>query len=154
MAIIHLMSSKPTDLLNPETSVLIVDDSSDYSQVLQRILHNGLGYTSVVTIPSLDEAYRMITSSPDRFSMIFLDYHFPNGETGSSLIERLKEQGLLDSRVAFFVTAEPAVQKAIEVNDHGLAGVVIKPFNVEKLRALIQRVDRGLQMDRENEEFP
>lgn len=148
------MNRKPVDLLNSATSVLIVDDSPDYSHVLQRILHNGLGYASVVTAATPDEAYRMIAEDPELFSMMFLDYHFPNGETGASLIQRLKENDLLDGRVAFFVTAEPAIQKAIEVNDNGLAGVVIKPFSVEDLRALIVRVDRTLRMDRASEDGP
>jgi len=51
------MKEKPFNILLPETSILIVDDSVDYSQVLRRILQNGMGYESVVTVSSIEEAY-------------------------------------------------------------------------------------------------
>ena len=142
------MNEKPETILNPNTSILIVDDSEDYAQVLRRILHNGMGYSSVVTSSSIEEAYKLIADAPEQFSMLFVDYHFPNGHTGNELLDRLKTENLLDGKVTFFSTAEPAVQKAIEATNNGLAGVVIKPFNGDKLRHLIERADRDLQMER------
>jgi DNA-binding NtrC family response regulator len=111
-----------------------------------------MGYKSVVSVPTLDEAYDLLCNCGEQFPVLFLDYHFPNGRTGAELLERLKAKNLLDGRVTFFITAEPAVQKAIEANMNGLAGVVSKPFNVDRLNTLISRVDRDLQMERESQE--
>lgn len=142
------MTDKPESILTPDTSILIVDDSSDYAQVLRRILQNGMGYHSVVTISSIEEAYNLIAEAPNQFSMLFVDYHFPNGHTGSQLLDRLKSEDLLEGRVTFFITAEPAVQKAVEATNNGLAGVVIKPFDRDQLKLLIERAERDLRMER------
>jgi len=144
------MTEKVTSILTPDTSILIVDDCAEYAQVLKRILEKGLGYHSVQTITSVDEAYQLIARDPDQFSILFVDYHFPNGDTGSRLLEKLKGKNLLANRVTFFITAEPAVQQAIDATKNGLAGVVIKPFNREQLKTQIERADRDRFMESES----
>lgn len=136
-------------LLNPKNEVLIVDDSADYSSVLKRFLSQGIGFESVTVAPTLAEAHRLVAENPTRFSMFFLDYHFPNGETGGDLIDRLKRDGLFTGQVAFFITAEPAIEKAIEANHMGISGVVIKPFNSKKLTTLLEQVSRARELDDE-----
>ena len=142
------MTDKHTSILHRDTSILIVDDSEDYAQVLRRILQNGLGYTSVVTLSSIEAAYDVLSTAPEQFSMLFVDYHFPNGETGTQLIDRLKHENLLGDTVTFFITAEPTVQKAVEATSNGLMGVVIKPFNREQLQQQIRRADHDIDLER------
>lgn len=143
----------PSDIRSPETSILVVDDSADYALVLRRILQTGMGYRSVEIFSSIDAAYEAIASAPERFPVLFVDYHFPNGRTGAELLEKLRRKDLLHDKVAFFITAEPAIQKAIEANSNGAYGVVVKPFNTDHLKKLIERVDRSLKMELQQSEI-
>jgi two-component system chemotaxis response regulator CheY len=142
----------PHDIRSPETSILVVDDCPDYALVLRRILQTGMGYRSVEIFSTIDAAYDAIAKTPERFPVLFVDYHFPNGRTGAELLERLRQKNLLQDKVAFFITAEPAIQKAIEANSNGAYGVVVKPFNSDQLEKLIERVDRTLKMELEQSE--
>lgn len=138
---------RPTTITTPETSIIIVDDTQDYAQILSRILKRGMGYQNVESFGSMEAAFEAISNEPERFPVLFLDYHFPNGKTGTELLEKLREHDLLEGRLVFFITAEPAVQKVIEANHNGAVGVIVKPFSSQALENLLQRVEHTLKLE-------
>ena len=146
------MSDKLTSILKPETSVLIVDDSKDYSLVLERILASGLGYKEIVKVDTTQEAYAQLKDHPEKFDLLFIDYHFPDGTSGKDLVQTLQQQGMLEHKITFWITAEPDLEKAKEAVEVGLAGVVVKPFDRKQLRSQLERVERDLQMAAISEE--
>jgi DNA-binding NtrC family response regulator len=138
---------RPKTITSPETSIIIVDDTQEYAHILSRILQKGMGYKQVESFSSMEDAYDAISNEPDRFPIVFLDYHFPNGKTGTELLGKLRQNDLLDGRLVFFITAEPAVQKAIEANHNGAVGVIVKPFSTQALENLIKRVEHTLKLE-------
>lgn len=132
-----------------QRSVLIVDDNVQYSQVLKMILGAGFGIKDVTTVDNLKEAYQMISGAPGRFNMLFVDFHFPDGENGGDLLARLKTEHLLDNKVAFLVTAEPTVDNQRQAQMAGAKGVVAKPFDRKHLQELLAKVEREAQMGEE-----
>ena len=127
-------------------SVLIVDDNVQYSQVLKMILGAGFGMKDVTTVDNLREAYHLISTQPERFQMLFVDFHFPDGENGGDLLTKLQKANLLKDKVAFLVTAEPTVDNQRQAQMAGAKGVVAKPFDRKHLKELLDKVSREQQL--------
>jgi len=144
-----MTSEKPTaGLIDSAAQVLIVDDNVQYIQVLKRILQNGLGYVNVTAVESTKKAFELINQDPQRFKLLFVDYHFPGGETGIKLLERLREAHLLSNKVAFLVTAEPSMENLKQAMAVGAKGIVAKPFDSVELRKQIEKAERAIAVEK------
>ena len=128
----------------PQTSVLIVDDNVQYAGMLKRILGNAFGYQDVCMVEDIGAAYTLISSSPERFQLLFIDYNFPNGVTGGELLERLQKDEMLRGRVAFLITADPTIENMKQAMAAGAQGVVAKPFNREDLKSKLRDAERSI----------
>ncbi len=141
------MSTEPTTITAPGTSILIVDDNPQFSGLLQRILKAGFGYQDVTAVASTQAAYELITHDPERFKMLFVDYHFPEGTTGGELLQQLQSHALLGNKIAFLITSEPTPDNQKEAQRAGAKGVVAKPFDRDKIRSQLEKVERALQLE-------
>jgi DNA-binding NtrC family response regulator len=145
-------SDKKGAACHPSASILIVDDNLQYTQVLRRMLEGALGYSQITSVDNPSEAFELITRQPERFQVLFVDYHFPNGESGGGLLQRLKEAALLSDKAAFLITADPTVENMKEALSYGALGVVAKPFDRDELRRQLNKVKRSAELD-EGEAF-
>lgn len=138
---------KPDNEKQPETSILIVDDNPQFAGLLRRILDAGFGYKDITLMHSLEEAYRAISSDPEKFSMLFVDFRFPEGGNGGEFLERLKSKDLLQDKVAFLITSEPTVENQRQAMRAGASGVVGKPFDRASLEQQLSKVRRRIETD-------
>ena len=141
------MTEKLKTIHDPALPILIVDDNVQYTQVLKRILEKALGYSSVSSVDSTAAALEMLRSDQGHHRLLFIDYHFPGGETGGRLLERLRQEGLLEGRIAFLITSEPTVENLKQAIAAGAIGVVAKPFDREDLRKQLEKAERALIVD-------
>jgi DNA-binding NtrC family response regulator len=133
-----------TDINNPDTPILIVDDSVQYSQVLSKILKHGFGYQNVTSVDCVEDAELLVEEDPARFRLYFVDYNLPNGRTGGGFLSLLQERKILDEAVAFLITADPTVDNMQEARKAGALGVVAKPFDREELKKQLQKANRAV----------
>lgn len=141
------MALNPDRITDPGLSILVVDDSRQYTMILEKMLRSGFGYENISVVLSVDEGYSLISSGKDRFELLFIDYRFPNGATGGELLERLAAEGHLDDRVAFLITSEPTIENQSQAMKAGAFGVVAKPFDREELKRQIDRAQQRLRTE-------
>lgn len=135
-------------ITDPSTPILIVDDNSQFTQVLRRILESGLGYHNITNVQTTQQAFELISAQPDQFKLLFVDYHFPDGTTGGVLLEHLKAAQLLKDKIAFLITSEPTVDNLKQAVAAGAMGVVAKPFDRVELKKMLDKAERSIIIDR------
>jgi CheY-like chemotaxis protein len=138
------MEKKTTIIDDPTAAVLIVDDSVHYAKVLQRMLGNGLGFSDITVVDNTAAALTLVQENPEKFKILFVDYNFPQGDTGGQFIEKLKAQNLMNGKVVFLITSEPTTENMKQATQAGAAGVVAKPFNSQQLLAQLDKAKRTL----------
>lgn len=141
------MATTLKSISEPNTSILIVDDNPQYTIVLKKILESGFGYRNIRTTDCIDRGYELIATSPQEFSLVFVDYRFPSGKTGGQLLEKLQGAGLLRDRIVFLITSEPSVDIMKQATAAGAIGVVAKPFDREELKRQLEKAERLLKSD-------
>jgi DNA-binding NtrC family response regulator len=134
---------------DPETPILIVDDSTQYTQVLMKILKNVMGYKNITTVDETSKAYDIISSDPEKFRLIFVDFRFPSGQTGGDLLSKLALNSLMKDKVAFLITSEPTLDNVKQASAAGAFGVVAKPFDREQLVKQIDKAERVIAAEKE-----
>jgi CheY-like chemotaxis protein len=130
-----------------ETAVLIVDDSKQYSLVLQTMLKGAFGYTQVLSCEDIDSAYLTMKSAPERFQMLFVDYNFPDGRTGADFLKKLRDDGLIGQKSIFLITADPTDQNFKLAQEFGAVGMVAKPFDRAQLALQLDKAARAKELD-------
>lgn len=138
---------RPKTILAPETPVLVIDDNVQYSRILYRMLEQAFGYKSVTVVDSLAAGYDLLAAPNSAFTLLFVDYRFPNGENGADLIQRLQREGLLQARLAFLITSEPNLDNMKQVLAAGAQGVIAKPFDRAELKRQLEKAERGLTIE-------
>ncbi len=137
------MTEPVDDLSAASTPILIVDDNAQYASVLQKTLSGAFGYNNISTVDDTQTAYALIQSDPGRFKFLFVDYNFPSGDTGASLLRKLSDQGLLEDKVALLITSDPTPENVQEARNAGAIGVVAKPFDRAQLLQQIEKARRA-----------
>ena len=140
------MTSKES-ILDPENSVLIVDDNPQYARILRMMLERTVGFHHVVSVDSTEEGMRLLEADPGKFRLLFVDFHFPDGSTGGDLLEKLQTRGLLKDTKAFLITAEPSINNVKQAQAAGALGVVAKPFDSVELKRQLEKAERARILD-------
>ena len=109
---------------------LIVDDDDGIRWVLSRVLKEQ-GF-EVVEAPDLATAHQAIAEHT--FAIIFLDVFLPDGN-GMQVLE----SGVFDAPV-IMLTAETTFDHAVEAYRAGAMEYLPKPFDLDEVRELIERV--------------
>jgi len=141
------MVSKLTNIDPANTSVLIVDDSRQYSEVLGRLLKGVFGYSDITMVDNTFDAYQLINKEPEKFRLMFVDFNFPRGENGAELLKKLNDSKLMQERVAFLITSEPTLENMTNATSSGALGVVAKPFDRDELKVQIEKAKQRIITD-------
>jgi DNA-binding NtrC family response regulator len=119
---------------------LVVDDDEGIRKTLLRILEKE-GYA----VESVDNGKQAIEASKKwSFNIALIDIKLPDME-GIKLLEKLKDAE--PKMVKIIITGYPSLKSAIEAVNRGANGYVLKPFDVSKLLAMI---DKQLKKQRES----
>ena len=113
--------------------ILVADDEESIRWVLATALA-GEGHT-VEEADSGDAALAKLTG--DEFDLALVDIKMP-GLDGLELLSKVREAGLATPIV--IITAQNTMANAIEATKRGAYDYVTKPFDIEEVRLLVQRV--------------
>jgi len=106
--------------------ILVVDDSPDTLQVVQRNL-TSQGYV-VYTAPGVAEAIGILDSTT--IDLVITDYKMPK-VSGLDLIKYIKEN--LEDTEVMMITGYPTIEGAVEAVKSGAEEYLAKPFTAEEL---------------------
>jgi two-component system response regulator HydG len=124
-------------------NLLIVDDERAIREVCREVAQS-LGFNTVVA-DSAEHAYRMLDSQ--NIDVVLLDLKLP-GAGGLEALHQIGERK--PDAVIVVVTGYGTVQSAVQAMKNGAYDYVTKPFSMEALRLLLDRVAGHLRLKTEN----
>jgi len=130
---------EPANFLN----LLIVDDERAIREACREVAVS-LGFSTYVA-DSAEQASRALESQ--NFDAVLLDLRLP-GAGGLDALRRIKERR--PEAVVVVVTGYGTVQSAVQAMKHGAYDYVTKPFSVDELKLLLERVGSHLKLKSEN----
>ncbi len=122
-------------------TILVVDDSPDTLEVLQRNLESQ-GYR-IYTSPGAVQAIRILKSTP--MDLVITDLKMPEID-GLSLVRHIQEN-FKDTEV-MMITGYPSIEGAVEAVKTGAEEYLAKPFTEEELFSAVRRALDKLHMRR------
>ena len=135
----HLPQIEPANFLN----LLIIDDERSIREACREVAQS-LGYCACVA-DSAEHAYRLLESQ--NFDAILLDLRLP-GVGGMDALRRIRERR--PEAVVIVVTGYATVQSAVQAMKNGAYDYVTKPFSLDELKMLLERVGSHLKLKSEN----
>lgn len=130
---------EPANFLN----LLIVDDERAIREACREVAIS-LGYSAYIA-DSAEQAYRALEAQS--FDAVLLDLRLP-GAGGLDALRRIKERR--PEAVVIVVTGYGTVQSAVQAMKNGAYDYVTKPFSVDELKLLLERVASHLKLKSEN----
>lgn len=124
-------------------NLLIVDDERAIREACREIAVS-LGF-SAFAADSAEQAYRALELQ--NFDAVLLDLRLP-GAGGLDALRRIKERR--PEAVVIVVTGYGTVQSAVQAMKNGAYDYVTKPFSVDELKLLLERVATHLKLKSEN----
>lgn len=124
-------------------NLLIVDDERAIREVCREVAQS-LGFTTTVA-DSAEHAYRQLESQ--NIDLVLLDLRLP-GAGGLEALRQIRSRR--PEAVVILVTGYGTVQSAVQAMKNGAYDYVTKPFSMEELRALLERVSVHLKLKTEN----
>ena len=130
---------EPANFLN----LLIVDDERSIREACREVAHS-LGFSAYIA-ESAEQAYRLLDMQT--FDAVLLDLRLP-GTGGLDALRRIKDRR--PDAVVIVVTGYGTVQSAVQAMKNGAYDYVTKPFSVDELKLLLDRVASHLKLKSEN----
>jgi DNA-binding NtrC family response regulator len=130
---------EPANFLN----LLIVDDERSIREACREVAQS-LGF-SAYAADSAERAFRLLDSQA--FDAVLLDLRLP-GAGGLDALRRIKERR--PEAVVIVVTGYGTVQSAVQAMKNGAYDYVTKPFSLDELKLLLERVASHLKLKSEN----
>lgn len=124
-------------------NLLIVDDERSIREACREVAMS-LGFITHVA-DSAEQAYRLLQTHT--IDAVLLDLRLP-GTGGIEALRQIKIQR--PEAVVIVVTGYGTVQSAVQAMKHGAYEYVTKPFSIEELRLLLERVSNHLKLKTEN----
>ena len=124
-------------------NLLIVDDDRAVREACREVAQS-LGF-NVQAADSAEQAYRMLDSQAT--DAVLLDLRLP-GANGIEALHAIRKHR--PDAVVVVVTGYGTVQSAVQAMKDGAYDYVTKPFSLEELRLLLERVASHLQLKTEN----
>lgn len=124
-------------------NLLIVDDERAIRDACREVAQS-LGFNAQVA-DSAEHAYRMLDSHG--VDVVLLDLKLP-GAGGLEALHKIKSQR--PDAVIIVVTGYGTVQSAVQAMKDGAYDYVTKPFSLDELRLLLDRVSNHLKLKTEN----
>jgi len=128
------------DLLN----LLVVDDERSVRDGCREVAQS-LGFSTFVA-EKAEHAYRVLEAQ--NIDVVLLDMRLPGGASGLEMLQQIKSRKP-DAEV-IVITGYGTVQSAVHAMKLGAYDYVTKPFNLEELRLLLERVAAHLKLASEN----
>ena len=124
-------------------NLLIIDDERSIREACREVALS-LGFIAHVA-DSAEHAYRLLqTQSIDA---VLLDLRLP-GTGGLEVLRQVKSQR--PEALVIVVTGYGTVQSAVQAMKHGAYEYVTKPFSIDELKLLLERVSTQLKLKTEN----
>jgi len=139
VSVFHPTQVESTNFLN----LLIVDDERAIREACREVAQS-LGYNASVA-DSAEHAYRMLDTQ--NIDAVLLDLKLP-GTGGLQALHQIRERR--PDAVVVVVTGYGTVQSAVQAMKNGAYDYVTKPFSMEELRLLLDRVSSHLKLKSEN----
>lgn len=130
---------QPANFLN----LLIVDDERSIREACREVAQS-LGFNSFVA-DSAEHAFRVLETQA--IDGVLLDLRLP-GAGGLEALRRIKERR--PEAVVVVITGYGTVQSAVQAMKNGAYDYVTKPFSVDELKLLLERVSSHLRLKTEN----
>src|SRR5437879_763835 len=130
---------EPANFLN----LLIIDDERAIREACREVAIS-LGYSACIA-DSAEQAYRALEAQS--FDAVLLDLRLP-GAGGLEARRCIRERR--PEAIVVVVTGYGTVQSAVQAMKHGAYDYVTKPFSVDELKTLLERVRGHLKMKSEN----
>jgi DNA-binding NtrC family response regulator len=124
-------------------NLLIVDDDRAVREACREVARS-LGFNAQVA-DSAEQAYRMLDSQAT--DAVLLDLRLP-GANGIEALHAIRKHR--PDALVVVVTGYGTVQSAVQAMKDGAYDYVTKPFSLEELRLLLERVAAHLQLKTEN----
>ncbi|HLK33435.1 MAG TPA: sigma-54 dependent transcriptional regulator [Terriglobales bacterium] len=124
-------------------NLLIVDDERSIREACKEV-GQILGFNSFVA-DSAEHAYRTMEAQP--IDVVLLDLKLP-GAGGLEALHHIKSQR--PDVVVVVVTGYATVQSAVQAMKDGAYDYVTKPFSLDELKLLLERVNTHLKLKSEN----
>src|SRR4051794_39851029 len=131
---------EPANFLN----LLIVDDERAIREACREVALS-LGFSAAIA-DSAEQAYRALDMQ--NFDAVLLDLRLQAGSGGLEALRRIKERR--PDAVVIVVTGYGTVQSAVQAMMNGAYDYVTKPFSVDELKLLLERVASHLRLKSEN----
>lgn len=123
----------------PINNILVADDEESMRWVLSKALKKK-GF-SVDLARDGDEALRYIKTNT--YDLAILDIKMP-GLSGLELLDRVRE--LKSDLLVVIMTAEASMKNAVEAMKRGAYDYLTKPFDLDVIDAIIEKVNRAREM--------
>ncbi len=136
----NLGETARADLLN----LLIVDDERSVRDGCREVAQS-LGFSTFVA-EKAEHAYRVLEAQ--NIDVVLLDMRLPGGASGLEILQQIRSRKP-DAEV-IVITGYGTVQSAVHAMKLGAYDYVTKPFNLEELRLLLERVAAHLKLASEN----
>jgi DNA-binding NtrC family response regulator len=124
-------------------NLLIVDDEKSIRDACREVAQT-LGFTAYVA-DSAEHAYRLLQAQ--NIDAALLDLRLP-GAGGLEALRQIKAQR--PEALVIVVTGYGTVQSAVQAMKHGAYDYVTKPFSMDELKLLLERVASHLRLKTEN----
>ena len=124
-------------------NLLIIDDERAIRDVCREVAQS-LGFNTAVA-DSAEHGYRMLDTQG--IDVVLLDLKLP-GAGGLEALRQIKERR--PDAAVIVVTGYGTVQSAVQAMKNGAYDFVTKPFSIEELRLLLERVTTHLKLKTEN----
>jgi len=119
-------------------SVLIVDDEASVRRGMT-LMAQRLGH-QVRTVSDLNEALASLREPDHRYDALLVDVHLDEAHTGFDLFEELLQEGRGRERHVVFTTGDSVSAQTRDRLQRSERPVLKKPFNLEELREMLERV--------------
>jgi len=127
-----------------KTRLLVVDDEQSIRRLCMTI-GNTLGYVCAEAESAEAALARLDTDTPD---LLLTDLKLPN-MSGVELLKQTKQ--LLPHTEVAIMTGHGSIESAVDAMKLGAYDYIEKPFRVEKMRLLLQRMAEKVRLVTENE---
>jgi len=127
-----------------KTRLLVVDDEQSIRKLCMTI-GTSLGYECAEAESAESALTRIEAEAPD---LVLTDLKLPN-QSGVELLKRTKE--ILPHTEIAIMTGHGSIESAVDAMKLGAYDYIEKPFRVEKMRLLLQRMSEKVRLVTENE---
>jgi two-component system chemotaxis response regulator CheY len=125
-----------TMALDPNMSVLVVDDYSTMVRIIRNLLRQ-LGFADIDD--ASDGAAALEKMNNKRYGLVISDWNM-EPMTGFDLLQRVRANPDIETTPFIMVTAESKTENVIAAKKAGVSNYIVKPFNAQTLKAKIEAV--------------